>query len=469
MSELTFNELMTLHMDAIRSKAGTSEKLSIAAATNAINNLTVSFDFSDATAFTSAQLLAGQKGWDRDGNLVTGTMTNHGDYTVTLQETVQTLDSGFYDSITIPAAESGGGDFDFSNATAFTSSQLLDGQKGYNSNGELITGTLEVSAGDNNIIYGVLDADGNFQALDLSGENPVDSGTAESISTLIMYQTGHNEPSYPSGGGGESSGIKFYECTEVDAEGWTGVLMQQDTSTGVWSASATDPVNLTMQHLTPKVGEIYSEDTSIQVRKMFDGTWDYVVYAPLATPSTVTDTGQSVTDIGSPTFGTIANVDCAIFSGSDGIKIPDADIITSGDISICMKVYFNSFNEGALFHIGTASANDLMLFPNGSGSKWSLGTAGGVGKILTVTDTITTNTWMAIAVIKSGSTLQFYRDGNMMYEDEWGITINKNGFIRIGCGYHNGNDTWFFDGSVAELMVFNRALSASEVSQLAQQ
>lgn len=101
----------------------------------------VEFDFSAATEFSANQLLDGQKGYNSNGELITGTMSNHGDVTVTLQETVQTLDGGYYNSITVPA-QSGGSDFDFSPATAFTSAQLLAGQKGWDSSGNLVEGAM---------------------------------------------------------------------------------------------------------------------------------------------------------------------------------------------------------------------------------------------------------------------------------------------------------------------------------------
>lgn len=98
--------------------------------------------------------------------------------------------------------------------------------KGYNATEQTIT--VDISSGgggsgDSSTVYGYLDDNGKFQALDLTGDTPADSGTAEDFTELVMYQTGVNEPEYTSG----SSSPVYYKCV-IDASG--------DTSGGNGSA-----------------------------------------------------------------------------------------------------------------------------------------------------------------------------------------------------------------------------------------
>ena len=93
-----------------------------------------------------------------------------------------------------------GGGFDFSAATDFTADQLLEGEKGFNSNGELITGTLTVS--DTPVAaapeYGYFTEDGNFQQITLDADEPQNVGDAIEIAegSVFLYATGQDEPDY---------------------------------------------------------------------------------------------------------------------------------------------------------------------------------------------------------------------------------------------------------------------------------
>lgn len=111
------------------------------------------------------------------GAVKQGTMPDNGILDVTLTDSAQEFAAGYYGGITVPAQPSGS------------------------------------EIGSSDVAYGYIDASGNFQPLDLSGDTPVASGTAESMTSLNMFKTGANEPSYSSGGGSSSgSGTAFYEC-----------------------------------------------------------------------------------------------------------------------------------------------------------------------------------------------------------------------------------------------------------------
>ena len=222
---------------------------------------------------------------------------------------------------------------------------------------------------------------------------------------------------------------------------------------------------LAISGYTPKVGAIYNADTTVEVKRMFDGTtWDYVVYMPLEADSSVAATGQPITKIGSPVYAVSGGIECLKLDGESGLVIADSGIDLAGDLTICFKVYYDNLNDGVLFHLGTSSNNDLLIM-NGGSSSWIVGTAAGSGDIHVNTD-ITTGKWYNIVIKRESGKLVFYQDGVLTHSEDWGITLNSSGKLRIGHGFWNGNNTWFFTGYLAKFMVFNRALSADDITKV---
>ena len=310
--------------------------------------------------------------------------------------------------------------------------------------------------GDSTAEYGIVDADGNFQAIDLSGDAPVDTGDAQTMQELIMFNTGHDEPEYPAAGGGGSA-IQFYKCssytpnadaytkyyvTLADApiaeangtyvrtkwvddetlqenmwdyyivastwknengyvlredigfeeysysiedangktvywleyytsqrltnyssddwmdyatddftqltfsawqtaempattESWSGYKVEQNKDTGVWTATDTLVENMQVLYQTPKVGEIYSADTSIRVKKLYNGA-SYIIpadglvfFAPLATDyANLVNEEQAVIQGGQ--FTTYNGLRCVYLNGSEYIKWADDSNLPTG-------------------------------------------------------------------------------------------------------------------------------------------
>jgi hypothetical protein len=246
---------------------------------------------------------------------------------------------------------------------------------------------------------------------------------------------------------------------------WSGYKMVWSEGEAGWAKTDELVEGLEIKGYTPRIGTIYNADATIEVKRAFNGTvWDYVVNMPLDAKYNTADTGQGITEVGSPEYTTNAGVQCLKLNGSSGLAITDSGIDLAGDLTICFKVYYDELNDGVLFHLGTSSNNDLLIM-NGGSSSWIVGTAAGSGDIHVNTD-ITTGKWYNIVIKRESGKLVFYQDGVLMHSEDWGITLNSSGKLRIGHGFWNGNNTWFFTGYLAKFMVFNRALSADDITKV---
>ena len=127
---------------------------------------------------------------------------------------------------------------------------------------------------------GYIDENGNFQPLSFEGTAASDSGSAISGLEHKIFNTGHEEPAYPSGG----SSIEFYKCSYVNSDSWGGYKavfngtcyqFQSDSTQGLFYGS-----------VRPIQTGIYSEQCNVKVSRLIPSsqipTQDLVFYAPLS-------------------------------------------------------------------------------------------------------------------------------------------------------------------------------------------
>jgi flagellar capping protein FliD len=97
---------------------------------------------------------------------------------------------------------------------------------------------------------------------------------------------------------------------------------------------------------------------------------------------------------------------------------------------------------------------------------------GAATAVATGTTDISDGAWHLITVTNDGSTLRLYVDGNTTPEgtaDSSGvgyITTNDGDGLQIGRKWESGSYTGYFNGSVDDVMVFGRGLSAAEAGAL---
>ena len=193
-----------------------------------------------------------------DGMLVTGTMS---EASVSVKDNVVTISAGHkseQDTVTV--------------GTAIEAMEYTPGEEaivipaGSYLKGDQIIKAI-ANMGSSDVVYGVLNENGEFQELDLTNE-PV-AGSTEAFSSLDMYETGVEEPEYIA----SCDSIKFYECASVsmsramNSNTWSGYPMIFTGNS--WKTDYNLVEGLTYGATVPEVGYIYSEDATIKIGTMY--------------------------------------------------------------------------------------------------------------------------------------------------------------------------------------------------------
>jgi len=114
-------------------------------------------------------------------------------------------------------------------------------------------------------------------------------------------------------------------------------------------------------------------------------------------------------------------------------------------------VYNGDDNGGYGFGIGNPGSTLTGLF---GGARW----------IDTGYDFPSANQWYHVAMIRSNGTVYFYVNGDLKYTDVLGAPIPPNNYLTIGCELDGSDNPYrYFNGTIDEVRVWNRALSAQEI------
>lgn len=149
------------------------------------------------------------------------------------------------------------------------------------------------------------------------------------------------------------------------------------------------------------------------------------------------------------------------FDGVDDcVNIPNSNSLDiSGDITISawVKPTFNSNGDGDVLEKGGCGGY-LIWAATDTYFQFDKQCDGGsvVGY-----DPLSSNNWNYLTAVKSGSTSTTYLNGVLVGTDSNFANFTNSGALTIGCG---GDGS--FNGSIDDVMIFNRSLSAQEISAL---
>ena len=350
-----------------------------------------------------------------------------------------------------------------SGATA-TPSTILSGYTAY-ANGELITGeyvcpetSSESSAAvEEDVILGVVDAQGKFQPFSFSGTTPTNSGTAETVSNYNTWNSTLPAPP-PSGGS-----MDFYRCATVDTVNltWTGYKAIFDAVTGTYSFEATATNGLTYTSVTPSVGKVYADGALIEAKLYKGMPTDYIFYAPLTTSSATAETGQSIS-YSNEVFTTLQGIDC--LQCSSGVTSASATVSNIPQGAATRTISFWGYAVAytsdwmAFLSYGTDSPNEFLAVRTNNNNA-------GFGFSYNDHDSgvDVSGTWHHYAFIYSNGIATLYIDGSSVLSAS--TTIDTQGTtFNIGAGVNTATG---LRGYIAAVRIYDRALTVEEVGELA--
>ena len=105
---------------------------------------------------------------------------------------------------------------------------------------------------------------------------------------------------------------------------------------------------------------------------------------------------------------------------------------------------------------------NLYKKPNNTWSYWI-----GNGGWVTIGNQAITLSWTALAFTYDGTNFKAYQNGSLVTSTTGSFLLNQSRPLRIGAGAtESNNPNYYFNGSVDEVRIYNRSLSASEISSL---
>ena len=91
----------------------------------------------------------------------------------------------------------------------------------------------------------------------------------------------------------------------------------------------------------------------------------------------------------------------------------------------------------------------------------------GNGGWVTIGNQAITLSWTALAFTYDGTNFKAYQNGSLVASTTGSFLLNQSRPLRIGAGAtESNNPNYYFNGSVDEVRIYNRSLSASEISSL---
>ncbi|MBP0011132.1 LamG-like jellyroll fold domain-containing protein [Roseofilum sp. Belize Diploria] len=111
---------------------------------------------------------------------------------------------------------------------------------------------------------------------------------------------------------------------------------------------------------------------------------------------------------------------------------------------------------------GSSALGGYILYA-GNNNKWQFWTGNGGWVVLQGADVVL-NTWTHVAATYDGSTMKLYINGELSGSPvQSKILINNQYPLRIGAGMTEGSPTYFFNGKIAEVRLWDKARSQEEI------
>ena len=246
---------------------------------------------------------------------------------------------------------------------------------------------------------------------------------------------------------------------------------------GVWERQTftfTPAYGTMISYWFPQSGGVYSWDWScMQVEQK-----SYVTSFIAGTRGTTVATGGGWADlIGNGNNGELvngvkensANGGSLVFDGSnDYIIIPENSALNTQTPTVEVWVKTNATTQNGFWFEKGQVNTQYSLFQEGGVIQWRMNLDGSYNNLSTTTATyMNTSNWYQVVGTYTSGSRKLYINGTLVNSDaQTGtITTNANGMSIGAYGGFNGSRGYYYNGNIASVKIYNRALTAAEIQQ----
>lgn len=239
-----------------------------------------------------------------------------------------------------------------------------------------------------------------------------------------------------------------------------------------WPIGATKDAKRQQTDVRFKIGEIGAQVNDDRFQSITQGLVAYYKFEDgSGTSATDSRGGYAGTLANGPTWASGKSGEAVSFDGIDDAISTASQFLPSSDLTISAWIYPTGSSGSGLGKIITDSqtGGSGIAFSYFSGTKRvgfsNTGDLSSCGS--TSSNSVPFNTWSNVVVTRSvagsNSTINFYLNGSLSASYTCTAPTAANANVRIG---NRQDGSYGFNGTIDEILIFNRALSASEIRLL---
>jgi len=170
----------------------------------------------------------------------------------------------------------------------------------------------------------------------------------------------------------------------------------------------------------------------------------------------------------SPTYSSLVGGNFSFDATNDMVLIEENSALNTQTPSVEVWMKTNATTQNGFWFEKGQVNTQYSLFQEGSGIQWRQKFATGLTNLTTITATyINTSNWYQIVGTFVSGRRRLYINGVLVNSDTQSGTIetNANGMSIGVYGGFNGDRSYYYNGNIAAVKVYNKELSAPEVLQ----
>jgi hypothetical protein len=241
---------------------------------------------------------------------------------------------------------------------------------------------------------------------------------------------------------------------------WTGYKAVLTDGVYSFEESVTEGLTYGGAGFTPEIGAVYNDGCTVIVRKFYTGPAAAVYIIPFRAASDVCQTGQPLTQRGTPQYETVDGVQC-VYIEDASFSVPDGQIgVDNFSIYFRYRLFDGGANDTGLFWFGSGG-NDFGFWLDGTDVK--VGTAGNSGKRIDLDFSAEYNVWYNVLVTLENDILKVYVDNTLVLSDTFPINIVKNGSFYIGAYGSEGQYLSSLPIHISDFRIYDEVVTPADL------